>query len=297
MTPGLDAQQIMRRPAGGFGFKSFSNDFFADGEDRLETFSKYLAVAFGGALGACLRYYLGTTFLARTALPFPTSTFVINVTGSFIIGFFLTLASERLQIEPYLRLVVAVGFVGAYTTFSTFEFETAGLIENCEILYAFLYVLLSVVVGFAAVWGGIVAGRALTTAISPVPAFVTEGPETEVRPVRLAPALKLTIYIGGDERRSHHPLVNDVTRLMREAGIDGATITKGVMSYGKGRRIHSIQNETTMENLPLIVEAVGAPESATFAAQKIADIIGSRGLIELSRTAMILNAKSGMESA
>lgn len=125
----------------------------------METFSKYLAVAFGGAMGACLRYYLGTTVLARTALPFPTSTFVINVTGSFIIGFFLTLASERFDIDPYLKLIVAIGFIGAYTTFSTFEFETADLIANRESLYALLYVALSVIVGFAAVWAGITTAR------------------------------------------------------------------------------------------------------------------------------------------
>jgi CrcB protein len=235
-----------------------------------------------------LRYYLGTTFLARTALPFPTSTFVINVTGSFIIGFFLTLASERLQIDPYVRLIVAVGFVGAYTTFSTFEYETAGLIENRELLYAFLYVALSVVVGFAAVWGGIVAARSLTAAISPVPTRIAEAPGAMAWPVRLEPALKLTIYVGGDERHSHHPLVRDITKALREAGVGGATITKGVMSFGRGRRIHSIQNETTMDNLPLIVEAIGPPAAANAAAAKVAELVGSRGLVDLSRSGAIV---------
>jgi CrcB protein len=127
----------------------------------LETLSKYLAVAFGGAIGACLRYYIGTGLLSRMGLPFPTATFVINVTGSFIIGFFLTLATERLKVDPYFRLIVAVGFVGAYTTFSTFEYETARLFEDKELLYAFLYVVLSFVIGFAAVWGGIITARKL----------------------------------------------------------------------------------------------------------------------------------------
>jgi len=125
----------------------------------VETLTKYLAVAGGGAVGAMLRYYLGGSVLSRTAAPFPTATFVINVTGSFIIGFFLTLVTERIPVNPNLRLAVAVGFVGAYTTFSTFEYETARLVEGKDYLYAFLNVVLSFVVGFAAVWAGMVAAR------------------------------------------------------------------------------------------------------------------------------------------
>ena len=127
----------------------------------MDTLSKYLAVAAGGALGSCLRYFIGSSTLGRTFAPFPTATFVINITGSFIIGFFLTLAAERVSISPHLRLAVAVGFVGAYTTFSTFEYETARLIEEKHLLYALLNVSLSVVIGFVSVWGGIVAARKL----------------------------------------------------------------------------------------------------------------------------------------
>ena len=127
----------------------------------METFTKYLCVAAGGALGSALRYYLGGTLLARVAAPFPTATFVINVTGSFVVGFFLTLATERVQLSPHLRLAVAVGFVGAYTTFSTFEYETAKLMEEGELTRALLNVLLSVAAGLRAVWLGIFAARRL----------------------------------------------------------------------------------------------------------------------------------------
>ncbi|MDQ1591060.1 MAG: fluoride exporter [Pyrinomonadaceae bacterium] len=120
----------------------------------MDTLTKYLAVAAGSALGGMLRYFLGSTILARTAAPFPTATFVINVTGSFIVGFFLTLATERMHMSAHLRLAVAVGFVGAYTTFSTFEYETLRLAEEHGFQLALLNVMLSVVVGFAAVWGG-----------------------------------------------------------------------------------------------------------------------------------------------
>ncbi len=127
----------------------------------METLTRYFAVAVGGACGACLRFYLGSSIFARVAAPFPSATFFINITGSFIIGFFLTLAVERFDINPHLRLAVGVGFVGAYTTFSTFEYETATLVEERNYLLAFLNVVLSFVVGFAAVWSGIVLAREL----------------------------------------------------------------------------------------------------------------------------------------
>jgi CrcB protein len=128
----------------------------------MDAFWRYLAVAAGGAVGAVLRYYLGGSVLSRIAVPFPVPTFVINVSGSFIIGFFLTLAAEKIHIDPYIRLAVAVGFVGAFTTFSTFEYETARLVEDGLPLMAFLNVALSMIVGFAAVWAGITSARLLT---------------------------------------------------------------------------------------------------------------------------------------
>jgi CrcB protein len=125
----------------------------------MKELDNYVAVAVGGALGAVLRYYLGGTVLARTASPFPTATFIINITGSFVIGFFLTLVTERVHVSPHLRLAVAVGFVGAYTTFSTFEYETLRLMEGGHFTAALLNVVMSVTVGFAAVWGGVALAR------------------------------------------------------------------------------------------------------------------------------------------
>lgn len=127
----------------------------------METLLKYLAVAIGGAGGAMLRFFLGSLIVSERLAPFPLATFVINITGSFIIGFFLTLATEKLRVDPYLRLMVVVGFVGAYTTFSTFEYETARLVEDKAYFSAFLNVVLSFIIGFAAVWGGIIAARAV----------------------------------------------------------------------------------------------------------------------------------------
>jgi CrcB protein len=131
------------------------------GGSNVETLSRYLAVAAGGALGAMARYFLNNSALSRIATPFPTATFIINITGSFILGFFLTLVTERLSVSPYLRVAVAVGFVGAYTTFSTFEYETVVLVRERGYFLAFLYVASSFIIGFAAVWSGIILARKL----------------------------------------------------------------------------------------------------------------------------------------
>jgi len=121
--------------------------------------SKLIVVALGGAIGATARYWLGNLINSRLPMQFPLGTFVINVTGSFIIGFFMTLVSQRLTVHPNWRLLIAVGFVGAYTTFSTFEFETLKLIEEGSVVSAALNVVLSFVVGFIAVWLGVTAAR------------------------------------------------------------------------------------------------------------------------------------------
>lgn len=125
----------------------------------MDVFGKYLAVAIGGAIGAMARYFLGGSTLAQIAVPFPAATFIINIAGSFIIGFFLTIVTERLPLDSNIRLLVAVGFIGALTTFSTFEYETARLVEEGHLVTAMLNILLSVIVGFVAVFAGIFTAR------------------------------------------------------------------------------------------------------------------------------------------
>ncbi|MFY9610208.1 MAG: fluoride efflux transporter CrcB [Blastocatellia bacterium] len=131
--------------------------------------TRYLVVAFGGALGAIARYWFSSLIGERFPTRFPLGTLIINVTGSFIIGFFLTLVTERLNIHPNWRLGVAVGFVGAYTTFSTFEYETFRLLETGGGIGGFMNVIVSLMLGFLAVWGGIALAREISA-----PAIVGE---------------------------------------------------------------------------------------------------------------------------
>lgn len=121
--------------------------------------TRFLMVAAGGAAGAIARY--GVTLFVATfwKRDFPLATLLINVSGSFILGFFFTLTSERIPIDPIWRLMVATGFVGAYTTFSTFEYETERLAASGAPVLALVNVLASVIAGFIAVRLGVVLGR------------------------------------------------------------------------------------------------------------------------------------------
>ena len=120
---------------------------------------KYLWVALGGALGSLARYAVGLWIYERMGTRFPYGTFVINISGCFIIGFALTVLDEHMGLPPAWRLAIPIGFVGAYTTFSTFEYETLRLAHNGQALTGLLYIVLSVVLGYGAVWMGTVTGR------------------------------------------------------------------------------------------------------------------------------------------
>jgi CrcB protein len=110
-----------------------------------------LLVGVGGFLGAISRYLLGSVIAERWGSGWPYGTFVINITGCFAIALFLTLAAERMAIADAWRFFFSTGFVGAYTTFSTYEYETLRLVENGAWGRAASYVLLSTLTGFAAV--------------------------------------------------------------------------------------------------------------------------------------------------
>lgn len=118
-----------------------------------------LLIAFGGAIGAVARYALGRQVAEWLGVSFPYGTLVINLSGSFLLGLFLTLLSDWLVLNPEYRLLVAVGFCGAYTTFSTWTYETASLIERGASLLALVNLFGSLVLGMIAVYAGIVIGR------------------------------------------------------------------------------------------------------------------------------------------
>lgn len=120
-----------------------------------------LLVGLGGFLGASCRYLVGAWAADRLGIGFPYGTLLINVTGCFAIGLFLTVATDRLVIPPSARLFFAVGFVGAYTTFSTYTFESLALLQARAYLLAAANLIGSVVLGMLAVTLGVILGRLL----------------------------------------------------------------------------------------------------------------------------------------
>jgi len=115
---------------------------------------KYIYIALGGSLGSIARYWVGSTIASRLGTKFPYGTFVINITACVIIGFSLAYLNKRVGLNPAWRFLVPVGFVGAYSTFSTYEWETLSTIRSGAFLEASLYAFGSLLLGLLAVWAG-----------------------------------------------------------------------------------------------------------------------------------------------
>jgi fluoride exporter len=135
----------------------------ADGsyDDEGVLMPTLLAVAVAGAVGALARYGVDGWVAQRAPGAFPWGTFVINVTGSLLLGLLFTLFSERVSVDPWVRTGLMVGLLGAYTTFSTFSLETYRLIESGAIGLACANAVGSLAAGLGAVYIGAVIGRAL----------------------------------------------------------------------------------------------------------------------------------------
>ncbi len=127
----------------------------------METLSKIVVLSIGGSLGVNARYWLGVGISQFSSSRFPWATFVINVTGSFAIGF-LTILLLRWLPHPNARLFFLTGFLGGYTTFSTFEFDLLTMLERGEHRLAASYLAGSVFLGFVGVFLGAAIARGLT---------------------------------------------------------------------------------------------------------------------------------------
>jgi CrcB protein len=121
----------------------------------------YALVALGGALGSVARFAVGTFFARRGVTSFPTATLLINLSGCFVIGLFLSAAASRAHLNEGWRYLFPIGFVGAYTTFSTYEWELLALGERREWMRAVIYFVASNALGFACVLIGSALGRRL----------------------------------------------------------------------------------------------------------------------------------------
>jgi CrcB protein len=130
-------------------------------KDIMSNLATYLIIGMGGFIGANARFIVGRWALQKWGGQFPIGTFLINVSGSFILGLFATLALHFAWDDRW-RLLIAVGFVGAFTTFSTFEYETLELAIHGSWSGAAANILGSVICGFVAGFIGIAVARLLT---------------------------------------------------------------------------------------------------------------------------------------
>ena len=120
-----------------------------------------IAIASGGALGAVLRYLTSIGVHRMFGQEFPYGTLAVNVLGSLMIGFCAVILLERLLLDDFWRAVIMIGFLGAFTTFSTFSLETLNLLMNGEIIKAALNIFLGVTLCIIAAWLGMIWGRQL----------------------------------------------------------------------------------------------------------------------------------------
>lgn len=134
-----------------------------DNDDYLDADTVIWYVAVGSAIGGASRYALGLALQQRFGPGFPISTLVINVTGSLILGFLIRAVVDLTVFTPGIRALLTVGFCGGYTTFSTFSYDTALLLERGEYGRAALYIMLSVSLAIAATFVGFAMAQSMLT--------------------------------------------------------------------------------------------------------------------------------------
>lgn len=115
---------------------------------------KYLLIAIGGALGSIARFWVTSAITGRMGIRFPYGTLIVNLTACLVIGFTLTYMGKRVDLNPAWRFLFPIGFIGAYSTFSTYEWETLSTLRSGAFVLAALYAGGSLILGLIAVWAG-----------------------------------------------------------------------------------------------------------------------------------------------
>jgi fluoride exporter len=129
---------------------------------EIKILQKYLLIATGGALGSIARYWVSISVTNRMGTRFPYGTLLINISACFVIGLCLSILNIRPEIHPSWRFLIPIGFIGAYSTFSTFEWETLTTAQSGAIFLSLVYVLASVLAGLIAVWCGAAIAKVLS---------------------------------------------------------------------------------------------------------------------------------------
>jgi len=121
----------------------------------------YLAIALGGSLGAVSRYWVSSKTYLWLGTEFPYGTLMVNISGSFIMGFLAIFLSEKIELPEEIKFALLVGFLGSYTTFSTFALDGLQAFQNGAFMKVALYILISVTGSLLGVWMGYLGARLL----------------------------------------------------------------------------------------------------------------------------------------
>lgn len=122
---------------------------------------RYFFIALGGGLGSIARYWVGSTVSGRLGARFPYGTFVINITACLLLGFAMTYLGKRTGLDPNWRFLIPIGFIGAYSTFSTYEWETFSTLRTGAFFMGVLYAVSSLLLGLIAIWAGAMLADAI----------------------------------------------------------------------------------------------------------------------------------------
>jgi len=123
--------------------------------------SIYIAIALGGSLGAISRYWVSTATYSWLGNNFPYGTLMVNVTGSLLMGFLTVVLVQRFDVSDEVRLGLIVGFLGSFTTFSTFSMDTIHWLESGEVVKSLAYILVSVFACVLGAWAGLISAKQL----------------------------------------------------------------------------------------------------------------------------------------
>lgn len=123
--------------------------------------SIYIAIALGGSLGAISRHWVSTLTYSWLGNNFPYGTLMVNVTGSLVMGFLTVVLVQRFDVSNELRMGLIVGFLGSFTTFSTFSMDTIHWIETGAVIKTLAYILVSVIACLLGAWAGLISAKQL----------------------------------------------------------------------------------------------------------------------------------------
>jgi protein CrcB len=262
----------------------------------VEPWVRVAVLSVGGALGVNARFWLGVWMSRWVSPQFPWATFTINVSGSFAIGF-LTVALASWLPHPHVRLLVVVGFLGGYTTFSTFAFESLTLWENGEGTRSLINTIGSVAAGLVAVALGVALARSVvdlgaehaTRPVGPanVPTDRTQ-PSVEAGEGALgvggrrdqeelmipSRASLLRLYVNSSDRWRGKPLYQAVVETARTTGLAGASVFRVELSYGTHGRLNDERSDYESADIPVLIEVIDAPERAEGLLAELGSMVG-----------------------